>query len=218
MRFLTKQSIIMLSLVAAIVAMASEPSPLQDICVADFTGSSSIRVNGFPCLDPEKVEAHHFSYSGLNVAGNFSIYGTSINRLTVDQIPGLNTLGISTVRVDYLPKGVVPPHIHPRATEILLVLHGKISVGFVTSNPENRLITKILQEGDAFVFPTGHVHFQQNVGPGNATVIAFLSSQNPGVISVANSIFGTNPPINNDVLTKAFKVNRATIKSLRSQF
>lgn len=219
MRFLIKHLLesIILSFVA-IVAMASEPSPLQDLCVADFSGSLSISVNGFPCLDPKKVEARHFSYAGLNVPANFSIYGTSINRLTVDQIPGLNTFGISTVRVDYLPKGVVPPHIHPRATEILLVLQGRISVGFVTSNPENRLISKILQEGDAFVFPMGHVHFQHNVGPGNATVVAFLSSQNPGVISVANSIFGTNPPINNNLLTKAFQVNGATIQSLRSQF
>lgn len=37
-------------------------------------------------------------------------------------------------------------------------------------------------------------------------VVAFvgLSSQNPGVITIANAVFRSNPPINPDVLAKAF--------------
>ncbi|GAA0167556.1 hypothetical protein LIER_22461 [Lithospermum erythrorhizon] len=75
--------------------------------------------------------------------------------------------------------GINPPHTHLRATEILTVLEGSLQVGFVTSNPENRLITKTLQKSDVFVFPVGLVHFQCNVGKWNAAVIAALSSQNP---------------------------------------
>lgn len=60
----------------------------------------------------------------------------------VVQIPGLNTLGISLARVDNAPYGLNPPHIHPRATEILTVLEGTLYVGFVTSNPNNRLISR----------------------------------------------------------------------------
>ncbi|MCD7456500.1 hypothetical protein HAX54_031938 [Datura stramonium] len=119
--------------------------------------------------------------------------------------PGLNTLGISLVRVDYAPWGINPPHTHPRATEILKVLEGSLQVGFVTSNPENRLITKVLKKGDTFVFPIDLVHYQRNVGYGNAVAVAALSSQNPGVISIANAVFGSEPAIATNVLAKAFK-------------
>ncbi|CAK9143417.1 unnamed protein product [Ilex paraguariensis] len=132
--------------------------------------------------------------------------GSNINRLTVDQIPGLNTLGISTVRVDFAPGGVVPIHRHPRVTEIVTVLEGRLRVGFVTSALENRVFSKILDKGDAFVFPMGLVHFQQNVDSGNTVVIAFLSSQNPGVVAIANAVFGSNPPIDDAILAKAFQL------------
>ncbi|KAK9267593.1 hypothetical protein L1049_010022 [Liquidambar formosana] len=116
------------------------------------------RVNGHACMDPELAQANHFSFSGLHIAGNTSNpLGSKVTPVTVAQIPGLNTLGISTVRIDFAPWGVIPPHMHPRATEILTVLDGCLFVGFVTSNPANRLITKVLQKGDVFVFPVGLV-------------------------------------------------------------
>ncbi|GLT55214.1 hypothetical protein SLA2020_283570 [Shorea laevis] len=40
---------------------------------------------------------------------------------------GLNTLGISLARIDFAPYGLNPPHIHPRATEILVVLEGTLA-------------------------------------------------------------------------------------------
>ena len=139
--------------------------------------------------------------------------------VNVAQIPGLNTLGISLVRIDYAPNGGLnPPHTHPRATEILVVAEGTLYVGFVTSNPDNRLITKILYPGDVFVFPVGLIHFQFNVGKTNAVAFAALSSQNPGVITIANAVFGSNPPINPDVLVKAFQLDKNVVKNLESKF
>ncbi|CAK9156160.1 unnamed protein product, partial [Ilex paraguariensis] len=93
-----------------------------------------------------------------------------------------------------------PPHTHPRATEILTVVEGLLEVGFVTSNPENCLITKVLQKGDVFVFPVGLIHFQRNVGYCDTVAIAALNSQNPGVITVANTVFGSKADISSDLL------------------
>ncbi len=129
-----------------------------------------------------------------------------------------NTLGISIVRIDYAPWGINPPHTHPRATEILTVIEGSLKVGFVTSNPENRFFTKVLQKGDVFVFPIGLVHFQQNVGDYKAIAIAALSSQNPGVITIANAVFGSNPDIDVDVLAKAFQLDKGVAQYLQSKF
>ena len=155
----------------------------------------------------------------MNIPGNTdNKVGSNVTTVNVDTLPGLNTLGISLVRIDFAPYGENPPHTHPRGTEILVVLEGTLFVGFVTSNPENRLFTKTLNKGDVFVFPIGLIHFQLNVGKTNALVISGLSSQNPGVITIADAVFGSNPPINPDVLTKAFQLDKNVVEDLQKKF
>ncbi|XP_051138843.1 putative germin-like protein 2-2 [Andrographis paniculata] len=214
-----KQAVV-LSLVAlscVLLARAFEPSPLQDFCVADAT--SSVKVNGQACKSPASVVANDFSFTGLHLPGNTSNpNGSKVTPVSVTQVPGLNTLGISMVRIDYAPWGINPPHTHPRATEILTVVEGSLLVGFVTSNPDNRLITKTLVKGDVFVFPVGLVHFQKNAGTGNAVAIAALSSQNPGVITIANAVLASKPSIGVDVLAKAFQVDKSVVYHLQQNF
>ncbi|KAM7523214.1 hypothetical protein LguiA_013116 [Lonicera macranthoides] len=203
---------------ASSLAYASDPSPLQDFCVALNDSKTAVFVNGKFCKNPKLATADDFFFSGLRNAGNTSNpVGSAVTQANVAQIPGLNTLGISLVRIDYAPNGLNPPHTHPRATEALIVLEGTLYVGFVTSNPENRLFTKVLNKGDVFVFPEGLIHFQFNVGKTNAVAIAALSSQNPGVITIAKAVFGSNPPISPDVLTKAFQVDKKVIDYLQQQ-
>ncbi|GMI65131.1 hypothetical protein like AT5G39110 [Hibiscus trionum] len=201
-------------------AYASDPSPLQDFCVAINHPKDGVFVNGKFCKDPKLAKADDFYYSGLNIPRNTSNpVGSTVTPVNVAQIPGLNTLGISLARIDYAPNGGLnPPHTHPRATEILLVVEGTLHVGFVTSNTDNRLITKVIYPGDVFVFPQGLVHFQFNVGNTNAVAFAGLSSQNPGVITIANAVFGSNPAINADLLVKAFQLDKNVVKNLQSKF
>ncbi|KAJ6816404.1 putative germin-like protein 2-1 [Iris pallida] len=199
------------------LAIASDPSPLQDFCVG--VKMSPVFVNGLVCEDPKLAKPEDFFFAGLNKPGNTSNpLGSMVTPVAAGQLPGLNTLGISLVRIDFEPYGLNPPHTHPRATEILTVLEGSLYVGFVTSNPGNRLFAKVLRKGDVFVFPQGLVHFQLNSGEGNAVAIAALSSQNPGVITVANAVFGAKPPILDDVLAKAFKLDKKTVDWLQAQF
>ncbi|XP_068656279.1 germin-like protein 8-2 [Aristolochia californica] len=208
--------IVLLSL-AASLTFASDPSPLQDLCVADL--NSNVRVNGFVCKDPKLAMANDFFFTGLNrVRIPTNAVGSNVTAVNVNQIPGLNTLGISIVRIDYAPYGQNPPHTHPRATEILTVLKGCLFVGFVTSNPENRLISKVLLEGDVFVFPVGLIHFQFNVGNTSAVATAALSSQNPGVITVANTVFGSKPKISAGILARAFQVEKKIVELIQSKF
>ncbi|XP_058070882.1 putative germin-like protein 2-1 [Magnolia sinica] len=176
-------------------------------------------VNGLACEDPKLAQASDFFFAGLHKPGNTSNFlGSAVTPVFAAHLPGLNTLGISMVRIDYAPWGLISPHTHPRATEILTVIQGTIYAGFVTSNPDNRLIAKVLQKGDVFVFPEGLIHFQRNIGYGNAVAIAALSSQNPGVITIANSVFGSNGPIPAEVLTKAFQLDKNAVDYLQSKF
>lgn len=184
-----------------------------------FYVNIAARVNGQPCLDPSLVEATHFAYSGLHLPGNTTNpLGSKVTPVTVGQLPGLNTLGIALARIDYAPWGVVPPHVHPRATEILTVVEGSIEAGFVTSNPENRLISKVLTKGDVFVFPVGMVHYQRNFGNVSAVSLSGLSSQNPGIITVANTVFGSNPDIGDDILANAFQVDKSVVDQIQAKF
>uniref|UniRef100_A0A2N9HJV4 Germin-like protein n=1 Tax=Fagus sylvatica TaxID=28930 RepID=A0A2N9HJV4_FAGSY len=201
---------------------ASDPSPLQDFCVAleekDYS-KSAVFVNGKFCKDPEQVKAEDFFFEGLNIPGNTeNMQGSNVTAVNVEKIAGLNTLGISLARIDFAPYGQNPPHTHPRGTEILVVVEGCLHVGFVTSNLENRLFTKVLNKGDVFVFPVGLIHFQLNVGKTNAIAIAALSSQNAGVITIADAVFGADPPINPDVLTKAFQLDKNVVEHLQKLF
>ncbi|KAL8481593.1 hypothetical protein ACS0TY_027923 [Phlomoides rotata] len=59
---------------------------------------------------------------------------------------------------------------------------------------------------------------QFNTGKTNAVAFAGLSSQNPGVITIAKAVFGSDPAINADALTKAFKVEKNVIVYLQGQF
>ncbi|KAJ0014079.1 hypothetical protein Pint_20267 [Pistacia integerrima] len=197
---------------ASSLASAFDPSPLQDFCVAIDEPKNAV------LQGPQARQAGDFYFSVKMPGDTNNPVGSNVSAVNVDKIPGLNTLGISAAHIDFAPYGQNPPHTHPRATEILVVLEGTLLVGFVTSNPNNTLISKVLNKGDVFVFPIGLVHFQFNIGKTNALAFAGLSSQNPGVITIADAVFGSNPPINPDFLAKAFQLDVKVVKDLQAKF
>ncbi|KAM3712741.1 hypothetical protein ACJW31_01G203100 [Castanea mollissima] len=204
---------------ASTLAFAYDPSPLQDFCVAINNTDSAVFVNGKFCKDPLLATPEDFFFSGLDIPGNTeNQLGTAVTNVDVDNLPGLNTLAVAVSRVDYAPYGVNPPHTHPRATELILVVKGTLLAGFVTSDPDHRFFNKILNPGDVFVFPFGLIHFQINIGKTNAVAFAFFNSQNPGAITIANAIFGSNPPIKPDILTKAFQLDKNVVEYLQKIF
>ncbi|KFK23658.1 germin-like protein [Arabis alpina] len=202
------------------LTIASDPSPLQDFCVGVNTPADGVFVNGKFCKDPRAVSANDFFSPGLNRPGNTNnAVKSSVTTVNANNLGGLNTLGISLVRIDYEPNGQNPPHTHPRASEILVVQQGTLLVGFVSSNQDgNRLFTKTLNVGDVFVFPEGLIHFQFNIGRIPAVAFAALSSQNAGVITIANTVFGSNPPIDPNVLAGAFQLDPNVVRDLQNKF
>ncbi|GAB4832803.1 hypothetical protein Ancab_006820 [Ancistrocladus abbreviatus] len=170
---------------ASYVVYATDPTQLQDFCIAD--NNSNLFVNGLFCKNPMDAKPDDFLFKGLNSSQH---------------------------------KQQIRIKCHT-CTEILTVIGGTLYVGFVTSNLPNggnRLFTKILYQGDVFVFPQGLIHFQFNIGKTPAVAIVGLSSQNPGVITIANAIFGSRPPISVDVLSKAFQLDKKVVQYLQSQF
>ncbi|KAL6183179.1 hypothetical protein ACLB2K_044590 [Fragaria x ananassa] len=117
-------------------------------------------------------------------------------------------------RVDFAPGALNPPHLHPRASEIGIVIEGTILAGFVTTN--NVYYSKVLTAGQMFVIPRGLVHFQLNVGQGNALSITAFNSHLPGSSKLPLNMFSATPSIPDQVLTKTFQVDQDVISSIRS--
>lgn len=59
----------------------------------------------------------------------------------------------------------------------------------ISRRQQSILLSKTLKKGDVF-FPKGLVHFLYNVGSAPAVAISGLNSQSPGVITLANTVFG----------------------------
>ncbi|KAM0948443.1 hypothetical protein DsansV1_C06g0059441 [Dioscorea sansibarensis] len=127
------------------------------------------------------------------------------------EFTALQGQSVSYAALQYAPGGINPAHIHPRSTELLLVLEGKLKVGFVDSS--NKLFSKILKAGDVFLFPKGLVHFQFNKDSKKpAVAISAFGSSNPGTISLPSTLFASG--IDRDLLTKSFKTDEETIQDL----
>jgi len=124
------------------------------------------------------------------VAGNTTnTFKSALTTAFVTDFSGLNGLGVSAARVDIQKGGSVPMHTHPAATELLMMVKGEITAGFMTPSA---VYKKTLKPGDVMVFPQGQLHFQVNSGKGKATAFLAFSSENPGAQLLDVLLFGNN--------------------------
>ncbi|CAH9080932.1 unnamed protein product, partial [Cuscuta epithymum] len=89
----------------------ADPDMLQDFCVAVKDSEAEVFVNGKICKNITEVTADDFYLQArLNIPRNTSNrLGYTITPIIVDNLPGLNTLGVSLGRVDFGPYGLSPP-------------------------------------------------------------------------------------------------------------
>ncbi|KAM3341384.1 germin-like protein subfamily 3 member 2 [Capsicum galapagoense] len=196
----------------SLLALASDPDPIQDFCIPNTKKSKSIFLS--PCKNSKLVTPDDFVFSRLKPPENFTDTGLAAVSVNPSIFPGLNTLGMSFVHVDLNISGINPPHFHPRATEIAYILRGKVYSGFVDSS--NRVFSKVIGPGDVMIFPKGLVHFMMNVGETPATIFGCFNSQNPGNVKIPSTIFGSG--INDELLEKAFGLNIKQIVVMRRKF
>ncbi|XP_066318568.1 germin-like protein 2-4 [Miscanthus floridulus] len=214
---------LLLLLLAAVLLPASstaDPDAVQDYCVPD-TGGRAVpvdpaRLPSYPCRSPANLTAADFTSAGVRAAGNFSsdtgFAGVSVTPAT---FPALHTLGMSFARADLSAAGGVnPPHYHPRATETALVLAGRVYAGFVDSG--GRVFAKVLEKGEVMVFPRAMVHFQMNVGDEPAAVYGSFNSENPGIVRIPATVFGSG--IKDGVLERAFGLSPEELRRLQKRF
>ncbi|KAI3509180.1 hypothetical protein L1887_24242 [Cichorium endivia] len=195
----TEYTVIGMMVILLASSVLADPDMLQDVCVANL--ASDVTMNGFACK--RHVSADDFFYAGLSQPRSTNnIFGATATQVTVHNITGLNTLGMSMSRIDFAPGGLNPPHLHPRSAEIFFVLEGKLDISFITT--DNKLYSKSVKAGELFVYPKGLIHYQINNGKDPAVAVAFFNSQLPGIQRVPNALFASSPSVPNDIPTCKF--------------
>ncbi|KAI3975438.1 hypothetical protein MKX01_040131 [Papaver californicum] len=194
---------------------SADPDPLQDICVADL--NSTIRINGFPCKPESQVTSDDFFFSGLvNEASTDNPEGIGRRPGDVKYFPGLNTQGLAVNRIYLALGGIIPFHVHPRASESNFVIKGDVLFGFITT--ADVLYAKVMKPGELSIIPRGLVHFAVNVGPVKADLLAVFNSQLPGFANIPTNLFNSTPTIPDYILAKNFRVDDNIISIIRSKF
>ncbi|WJX50030.1 hypothetical protein P8452_36392 [Trifolium repens] len=164
------------------------------------------------------IDAKFFTYTGFRVlVGPQSANPPpfKVLKASLIEFPSLNGQSVSYAALQFQPKSINPPHIHPRSAELLFVVQGSLQVGLIDTT--NKLFTQNLQIGDLFIFPKGLVHFQHNVDEKvPALAISAFGSANAGTISLPNTLFNTS--IDDNVLALAFKTNVSIIQNLKKGF
>ncbi|CAN1827312.1 Auxin-binding protein ABP19a [Linum perenne] len=156
-------------------------SHAADFCVADLTLPQT--PHGYQCKPPATVTVDDFVHTGLVTGGNTTnINKGNVTRTFVHQFPGLNGLNLAAVRVDLEPDGAVHLHSHPHSSEMILVVEGTVTAGFVSGlGTWNTVYVKKLKKWELMVIPQGLVHFQVNTGSQHATMYVSFAKADPGV-------------------------------------
>uniref|UniRef100_A0A0E0GFN6 Cupin type-1 domain-containing protein n=1 Tax=Oryza nivara TaxID=4536 RepID=A0A0E0GFN6_ORYNI len=183
--------------------MAGDPDILTDYVIP---------ANG----NPMNITGDFFTFTGFRKVFNTSSApepnSFTVTKATMAEFPALNGQSVSYATLVFPPSTVNPPHTHPRSGELLLLVDGALSVGFIDTT--NKLYTQDLAAGDMFVFPKGMVHFQFNSGNQPAMALSAFGSAAPGVVPVPVTVFGTG--IDDAVLAKSFKTDVPTILKLKA--
>ncbi|PUZ69617.1 hypothetical protein GQ55_2G124800 [Panicum hallii var. hallii] len=196
------------SLVLVLLALSAAP-------LAVVAGDPDILTDYIVPLsaNPGNITGQFFAYTGLRAAlAAPAPVNFTATKASMAEFPALNGQSVSYAALSFPPGSVNPTHTHPRASELLLVVDGALSVGFVDT--AGKLFTQDLATGDMFVFPKGTVHWQCNKGTQPARALSAFGSAAAGLVSVPVTVFGTG--IDDTVLAKSFKTDVATVQKLKA--
>ena len=112
--------------------------------------------------------------------------GGQVKSVGVDQMPALSGEGLTYFLFTLKPCGIILPHVHPRASELVYAISAaSLQIGFIEENGGRTLVNNITT-GMTTIIPTGLMHFEQNVGCQNATFISALNNEDPGASTIRN--------------------------------
>lgn len=118
---------------------------------------------------------------------------------TKNNLPVLDGLGI--LGFGLTPGGIVEPHWHTNAGELVYIVKGKTKITVLS--PDGNVDTLQVNAGEGAFAPASHFHNIENVGSENVEVIAFFSHADPDYIGIGEVIGSYS----NDLLGSIFNVS-----------
>jgi oxalate decarboxylase len=116
--------------------------------------------------------------------------GTKVN------LPTLQGLGILGFGLN--PKGIVEPHWHTNAGELVYIVKGKTRITILS--PDGNVEVLEVKGGEGAFAPASHFHNIENIGPDDVEVVAFFSHDDPDYIGIGEVIGSYS----NELLTSVF--------------
>lgn len=128
--------------------------------------------------------------------------------------PALIGSGVSMTLGFLGPCGFNTPHIHPRSSEINVVVQGALVAEFTLENGLPTVVNNLTQY-QMSVFPMGAMHTEFNPLCTESVFVAGFASEDPGVQAIAQTFFGFRSDIVRAALGGDGTVNGRDIDAFR---
>ncbi|KAL2063184.1 hypothetical protein VTL71DRAFT_6256 [Oculimacula yallundae] len=119
---------------------------------------------------------------------NYTYSPGSVVNANAATFPALTTMGMTLAMLNLGPCAMLPPHMHPRATNLVVAVEGTTNTYMVEENGA-RVVKQTLTPGKMTIFPQGSLHTMQNTGCTNATLVSALNSEDQGTLNMLNNLF-----------------------------
>ncbi|TQS33073.1 hypothetical protein Golomagni_06595, partial [Golovinomyces magnicellulatus] len=119
---------------------------------------------------------------GLSIAAN------------AETMPALIGNGQSMTVAFLGPCGMNTPHVHPRATELNIVVQGCLVTNFFLENGA-KPVANTLKRFQMAAFPMGSLHVEFNPDCEDTIFVAGFNNEDSGVSQIAQNFFGLRPDI-----------------------
>jgi oxalate decarboxylase len=133
--------------------------------------------------------------------------GGYLQLATKTNLPVLDGLGILGFGLN--PKGIVEPHWHTNAGELVYIVKGQTRITVLS--PDGHVDVLNVNGGEGAFAPASYFHNIENVGKDDVEVIAFFSHAEPNYIGIGEVIGAYN----NEVLASVFNVSPSYFDNLK---
>ncbi|KAH7190372.1 RmlC-like cupin domain-containing protein, partial [Fusarium oxysporum] len=130
-------------------------------------------------------------------------------------MPALIGNGASMTVVFLGPCGMNTAHVHNRATELNIVVKGRLVTNFVVENGA-KPIANTMDTFQMTVFPQGAIHQEFNPDCEDAVFVAAFDNADPGVNQIAQNFFALNGDVVQATLGGVQTIDGKDIESFRS--